>query len=909
MSIASRQIRPSALSTETDLSPRARLVPATVLVVEDNADHADLVDLMLAQARGRPWAIEHARDLGEALERLRRKGVDVVLLDLNLPDSRGLDTVARLCANAPDLPVVVATSTDDEELGVVAIHSGAQDYLMKGQFDPAALSRTLRLAMERKQGEVAASRLAAIVENSDDAIVGHDLEGIVRTWNTGATRIYGYSSDEMLGRSIGVLFPRERLQEASEILRRVGDGQHVLAYDTVQRTKDGQTIVVSLAVSPVHGPGGMTIGASFIARDVTGRQRMEEALRASQRRLQAIIDSEPECVKVVGLDGAILDMNPAGLAMLEATRKADVVGRPVVDFIHPEDRAAYACLIAEAPQAPRSCVFRMVSLKGAVRWMETQTVPLHDESGRVTSILGVTRDVTAHRQTEEALRDSERRYRLLFENNPQPMWVYEVSTLRFLAVNDAACRHYGYSREEFLAMTLKDVRPPEDVPGLLAEVSRLDGEPRLKQLRRHRRKDGTVIEVEVDAYSIAFGDSPARLIQITDITDRRRLEEQFRQAQKMEAVGRLAGGVAHDFNNVLGVIIGYGELIRRGAHASEPLRDRVDEILKAAGRAADLTQQLLAFSRKQVLQPKVLDLNAVTAEMEKMLKRLIGEDVRLVTALAPDLGRVKADPGQLSQIIVNLVVNARDAMPEGGTLILETDNVDLDASYVHEHAEARPGPHVMLAVSDTGTGMSPAVQARIFEPFFTTKEEGKGTGLGLATVYGIVRQSGGHINVYSEPDRGTTFKIYLPRVDEPAETTAAAAEKPRGGTETILVVEDDDSLREIIAEVLQEAGYPVVLAADGEDALRQCARNGGPPDLVITDVVMPRMTGRALSEQLKALGPRLRVLFMSGYTDAAVLYQGLTEPGTAFLQKPFGPEALLRKVRDILDQPRPSAGS
>jgi two-component system, cell cycle sensor histidine kinase and response regulator CckA len=898
MAFGSRYGRPSLPeATGTDLAPRARLVPATVLVVEDNPDHADLVDLMLAQARGRPWAVERAADLAAALARLARKGVDVVLLDLNLPDSRGLDTVARLCASVPDLPVVVATSTDDEELGVVAIHSGAQDYLMKGQFDPAALTRTLRLAMERKQGEVASSRLAAIVENSDDAIVGHNLEGIVGSWNAGATRLYGYSSDEMLGRSIGVLFPRERLQEASDVLGRVGDGEHVLAYETVQVTKDGREVAVSLTVSPVLGRSAMTVGASFIARDISARKRMEEMLRASERRLKTIIDSEPECVKVVGLDGIILDMNPAGLAMLEARRKEEVVGRPVLDFIHPEDRAAYARYRIEAGTGAGTLLFRMVGLRGATRWMETQMVPLLDESGRVSSILGLTRDVTT-------LRESERRYRLLFEYNPQPMWVYEIATLRFLAVNDAACRHYGYSREEFLGMTIKDIRPPEDVPALLKDVAGLDGEPRLKELRRHRKKDGTAIEVEVDAYSIAFGESPARLVQITDITEHRRLEDQFRQAQKMEAVGRLAGGVAHDFNNVLGVIIGYGELIRRGSQAGEPLRARVDEILKAAGRAADLTQQLLAFSRKQVLQPKVLDLNAVAAEMEKMLRRLIGEDVRLITSFDPGLGRVKADPGQVSQIIVNLAVNARDAMPEGGTLILETANVELDHSYVNEHPESRLGPHVMLAVSDTGTGMAPEVKARIFEPFFTTKEEGKGTGLGLATVYGIVRQSGGHINLYSEPGRGTTFKIYLPRVDEAAEVAVAPGERPRGGSETILIVEDDDALREITAELLQEAGYRVVVAADGEAALRECAQSGAPPDLVVTDVVMPRMTGRALSEQLRALGPGLRVLFMSGYTDAAVLYQGLLEPGTAFLQKPFGPEALLRKVREVLDQPR-----
>jgi hypothetical protein len=883
---------------ETDLAPRGRLVPATVLVVEDNPDHADLVDLMLVQGRGRPWTVEHASDLGAALARLARKGVDVVLLDLNLPDSRGLDTVARVCASVPDLPVVVATSTDDEELGVVAIHSGAQDYLMKGQFDPAALTRTLRLAIERKQGEVAASRLAAIVENSSDAIIGHDLEGIIGTWNAGATRMYGYTSEEMRGRSIGVLFPRARLQEASDILRRAGDGEHVLAYDTVQVTKEGGEIAASLTVSPVQGASGMTIGASFIARDISARKRTEEMLRASERRLKAIIDSEPECVKVVGLDGVILDMNPAGLTMLEAAAKEDVVGRPVLDFVHPEDRAAYVRYQTETGNRAGTLVFRMVGLRGGTRWMETQTVPLLDESGRVSSILAVTRDVTT-------LRESERQYRLLFENNPQPMWVYDTATLRFLAVNDAACRHYGYSRDEFLAMTLRDIRPDEEVPALLSAVAALGAEPRLKQLRRHRRKDGSVIEVEGDSHPIAFGGASARLVQVTDVTERRRLEEQFRQAQKMEAVGRLAGGVAHDFNNVLGVIIGYAELIRRGSKAAEPLRARVDEILKAAGRAADLTQQLLAFSRKQVLQPKVLDLNAVASEMERMLQRLIGEDVRLITSFEPSLGRVKADPGQLSQIIVNLAVNARDAMPEGGTLILETANVELDGPYVNDHPEARLGAHVMLAVSDTGTGMTPEVKARIFEPFFTTKEEGKGTGLGLATVYGIVRQSGGHINLYSEPGRGTTFKIYLPRVDEVGEALAAVGDRPRGGSETVLVVEDDDALREITAELLQEAGYRVILAPDGEEALRECARNGGPPDLVITDVVMPRMTGRALSEQLRALGPRLRVLFMSGYTDAAVLYQGLLEPGTAFLQKPFGPEALLRKVREVLDQPRP----
>jgi signal transduction histidine kinase/CheY-like chemotaxis protein len=378
---------------------------------------------------------------------------------------------------------------------------------------------------------------------------------------------------------------------------------------------------------------------------------------------------------------------------------------------------------------------------------------------------------------------------------------------------------------------------------------------------------------------------------------------QLEQAQKMDAIGRLAGGVAHDFNNLLTVILGRTDILLHPLKPEDPMRRGIELIQRTAVRAADLTRQLLAFSRKQVLEPVVLDLSAVATDMKDMLGRLIGEDIALLTTPTPGLGRVKADRGQIEQVVMNLAVNARDAMPQGGRLILETANVELDDEYVRRHVGARPGPHVMLAVSDTGTGIPREIQAQIFEPFFTTKEQGKGTGLGLATVYGIVKQSGGYIEVDSEPGQGTVFRIYLPRLDAAAVTVdrsvrpAAAA----GGTETILLVEDEEGVRELARDILRASGYTVLEARNGAEALLLCERHQGPLDMLLTDVVMPRMSGRELAERLAPLRPELSVLYMSGYTDDAVIRHGVLAAGTAFLQKPFTPAALVQRVRETLD--------
>jgi two-component system cell cycle sensor histidine kinase/response regulator CckA len=630
------------------------------------------------------------------------------------------------------------------------------------------------------------------------------------------------------------------------------------------------------------------------------------------------------------------------------------------------------------------------------------------------------------RRAEDALRESEEKYRLLFESNPHAMWVYDQETLQFLEVNKAAVKRYGYSRDEFLAMSIKDIRSPEDIPKLLDDLLQ-PPEGLTTTLRRHRTRSGDAIDVEITSHGLRFDGRPATLVLanavtsrlraqaelrssearfrlafdaspepmtistvregryldvnsnflkvtqysreevigrtateigfwlkteerdgimsgvraegardveisfgtrsggvraallsvqpiewagqqcllsvVKDVTERKELEQQFRQSQKMEAVGQLAGGVAHDFNNLLMVINGYAELVLEKLQPDDPRRKQIDEIKKAGNRASTLTRQLLAFSRRQILMPQVVDLNAVVAGMRGMLSRLIGENIELAVIPGSELGRVRVDPGQIEQVILNLVLNARDAMPRGGPLTIETRNIDLDESYTRNHVQSKPGPHVVLAVSDAGIGMDAETQKHIFEPFFTTKERGKGTGLGLSTAYGIVKQSEGSIWVYSEPGRGTTFKIYLPRVDRVAEMPEPIRNpvKSSPGGYTVLLVEDDVAVRGIVRENLTSIGCRVLEAQNGPEAIRIAEEHAGPIHLVLTDVVMPGFNGQELAERLAASRPDTKVLYMSGYTDDVVVRNALLGPNVAFIQKPFSGQALARKLSELLN--------
>ena len=491
------------------------------------------------------------------------------------------------------------------------------------------------------------------------------------------------------------------------------------------------------------------------------------------------------------------------------------------------------------------------------------------------------------------LKQKDVKFRLLFEDNPLPMWVFDRETLRFLEANHAAVAHYGYTREEFLSMTVADIRPPEDLARLKDSVAQASGLARSGHWR-HRLKDGRLIDVEVASHTISYGGRQAVLSVLQDITQRKQLEEQLRQSAKMEAVGMLAGGIAHDFNNLLTIINGYSHILLNTLPEADPNRSAVEQIMKAGERAATLTRQLLSHSRRQVLQPKLLNLNQLLTGMEAMLRRLIGEDIELRFAPGRDIGQVNADPGQIEQVVMNLAVNARDAMPRGGILTIETTGVELDEPYHSTHIAIKPGKYVALAIGDNGSGMDTETLAHLFDPFFTTKAQGQGTGLGMTTVFGIVKQSGGGIEVSSEPGQGTSVKVYLPRIDQPAavEIEAPVAKAARG-SETILLVEDEHQVRNLVRDSLRREGYQVLDAPSAAEARRIAAAHKGPIHLLLADVVMPKEGGRELAASLVSRRPAMKVLFMSGYTDQAI------ESG--FIQKPFTPAALSSKVREILE--------
>ena len=516
------------------------------------------------------------------------------------------------------------------------------------------------------------------------------------------------------------------------------------------------------------------------------------------------------------------------------------------------------------------------------------------------------------RQAQEALRESEGRYRHIVEAATEGICSLDAE-LRINFANGAFARMLGYTPEEMVGTPVERYSFPAESNEFREHMDARRRGVAEQYERRLRRKDGKECWCFVSGAPIL--DSDGRFAgsfgMFTDITDRRRLEEQLRQSQKMEAVGRLAGGVAHDFNNLLTVIFGYSDVLLQGLEPG-PLREAAQEVRGAGKRAAALTRQLLAFSRKQALVPEVLDLGDVVSGLSTMVERLIGEDVKVSVVVSPNLGRVKADRGQLEQVVMNIAVNARDAMPKGGSLIFELQNVELDDAYTRAHAEVEPGPYVLLAISDTGTGMDAETQKHIFEPFFTTKETGKGTGLGLSTVQGIVLQSGGSIGVYSEPGRGTTFKVYLPRF-----AGDAAVRRPVSGvhpalptgSETVLVVEDETAIRQLTNLILQKAGYTVLLAESPVAAERIAGSHPGPIHLLLTDVVMPGMRGPELAERLLRLRPDLRVLFMSGYTDDAIAHHGFLDAGREFLQKPFTPFRLTQKIREVLGRGSEDAGS
>jgi two-component system, cell cycle sensor histidine kinase and response regulator CckA len=766
---------------------------------------------------------------------------------------------------------------------------------------------------ERKEAEAASRQVneqlqeqAALLELAP--VLVRDLDNRIVLWTQGAERLYGFPKAEALNRISDELFDTqfpESKESVNESLRRGGKWQGEL----VRCKRNGERLMVSSQQIVYHDSTTRPVRILELNADITERRQAEAALRESEQRFRQLAENISEVLWMRDpAQNQLLYVSPAYEALWGSTRRSLYeCPQSWLDAIHPEDRERVrkAALAPEAQNAYDE-EFRVVRPDGTVRWVRDRAFPVRDAAGQVRRVVGVAQDVTARKEAEaEQLHRRETRFRLLIEHASDLITVVNFEGLiRFQS--PSLERVLGYPPSELLGHSAFEFVHQEDLPKTRAAFERALSEPSetVSLESRFRHHDGRWRLLQSSGRALPDDGGEALVVlNSRDVTEEKQLEAQLRQAQKMEAIGRLAGGVAHDFNNLLSVIIGHSELLEMSLPLGEEAWESVTEISRAAERAAALTRQLLAFSHQQVLELQVLDLNVVVAAAEKMLRRLIGENVQLTTSLQTSLSPVRADPGQIDQVLLNLAVNARDAMPKGGTLSFEVRNVELDPAYSLAHPKLRPGDYVLLAVTDTGSGMAPEIQAHAFEPFFTTKEVGQGTGLGLSVVHGVVEQCGGHVEVYSMPGLGTTFKIYLPIAEEPAAIASESVpvKPPKGRGETVLLVEDETPVRAVTFLLLESLGYQVLEAANAEEALLLVQSGGqGKIDLLLTDVIMPGKSGLELADALRSRDPGLKVLLQSGYTREVVFHHGVVKAEIAFLKKPFSLDALAKKLQEVL---------
>ena len=941
--------------------------------------------------------------------------------------------------DAPDLglpPTYEATlqrtdgSSPIVEVNTSPVHFGGR----------AGFQAVLRDVTERKNAEARLARsrslLEATLESTAEGVLVIDRAGKFRRCNERALEMWGVPMEMATADDTEKIlqFALEQLVEPDALLSRLQQIRFGEATPDAKTLELADGRVFEFLSRPQRVQGEV-VGHVWSFRDVSRQKQTEKSLAESAARYRLLFERNLAGVYRSTPDGRLLECNEAFARIYGFESVEDALSHKARELYEvPDERAAF--LEKLRGQGRLVGVETRGRRKDGATLFLLETVSLvPGEPGAPEILEGTILDISERRRSEEALRVSEAKHRLLFENSPLPMWVFDEDTLAFLAVNEAACQGYGYTREEFLSMTIEEIRPGEDVEKLRKQIA--NEEPGIQSggVWRHRRKDGSLLEVEIVSHSLVFSDHRAQMVLAIDVTQRRlterriqerttylnalvenspvallaldpahrtqianpafvrlfgyspeellgrnpdelispenaelktevgdstqqcltghsiratttrrrkdgtlidvelygvpllesgrligvyalyqdlteqkQLSEQLRQAQKMEAVGRLAGGIAHDFNNLLTVILGTSEMLLERAAPPHPMREELKEIQAAGERAACLTRQLLAFSRSQVLRPEVLNLNALLRNSEQMLRRLIGEDIEMKTNLDTGLWSVRADPGQIEQVIMNLAVNARDAMPKGGELTFETKNVRVGAALAHLHHDMAPGDYAEITVEDTGTGMDEKTRSRLFEPFFTTKPVGKGTGLGLSTTYGVVKQSGGYIWAESEVGRGTAFRIYLPRIEgEPEKVVETRVTQPvRLRSESILLVEDEPEVRALIERVLLSQGYRVCTASRPSEAIRIASGADARFDLLVTDVIMPGMDGRELARRLLSDHPSLPVVYLSGYSADAIGRHGVLGPGTAFLEKPFRPDALVEKVREALDGAGPN---
>jgi two-component system, cell cycle sensor histidine kinase and response regulator CckA len=752
----------------------------------------------------------------------------------------------------------------------------------------------------RKRAEEAVVWLAAVVESSQDAIIGKNLDGVIISWNRGAESMYGYTAAEIIGQPISGLVPSNRAAEIPRIMERLRRGQRIKSYETDRVTKDGRLLNVSLTISPVKNSEGKITGASVIARDITAEKLAKEALR---KATETSIYSSPVPIVAADVSRRVTAWNRAAEAVF-GWSELEIIGE-AIPFIPPDEleRANKLHERLLAGETLTDVEVRRKRKDGSTITVSLSASPVWDEHRRVKGIIGFLCDISDRKNTEEALRRAEEKYRSIFENAVEG--IYQATPEgTYLSANPALARMLGFDHPQELIAARSDISKQEYIdPNLRSTfIQSVEAKGVLKNFEYEAyRRDGKRIWLSASAHAVRDANGRCLYLEgtVQDITERRDLEQLVRQMQKMEAVGRLAGGVAHDFNNILMAISSYAELLDKKT-AGEAPRRYVAEISKAVSRGSSLTLGLLTFSRKQVSSPKVLDLNNLVPQQLDMLKRLIPENIALKFIAGVDVGNVHADSGQIEQVVMNLVINARDAMPAGGTVVIETQHARLNSGDAGPDSE-RLQDFVLLSVADTGCGMDAETKSHLFEPFYTTKDQGKGTGLGLATVFGVVKQSAGQIFVESEPGKGTIFRIYLPRVDERADTSyAEEAIEVEARGETILLVEDEKAVRESAAEYLSVNGYKVLKAAHGQEALEIVHGYKGPIDLLLTDLVMPQMSGVELSQKIAAAHPETKIVFMSGYSRNLLSNPQHLQSHCVLLQKPFQLKALGQCIRRTL---------
>ena len=879
------------------LNPESEII--RVLLIEDNPGDARLVREMLVETGTNRFNLKHVERISQGLTLLSQESFQVILLDLSLPDGYGLETVDRVCNVAPHVPILVLTGLDDETLAIRSLREGAQDYLVKGQMDSNLFMRTIRYATERKRAEEAlrrseekAKRLAQ--ENEIVAEIGRiisstlNIEEVYERFVEEVRKLIRF--DRVV---INTIDPEHRTLTVAYVSgkkvaeRRRGDVIPLPGTATEKVMRERSAFVMQLedeneVGSKVPGllPAFRAGFRSMMVVPLISKDQLIGVLHFQLIKPNVYTGRDQNLAERVGNQIAGAIANAQLFTELKRTKERILTQQAVLEGINKVLQETLACRTDE--EVACKCLTVAQELTGSRFGFigEVNTAGSFDAIAVSDSGWKACRMPKANR--EAMMKGMEIR----------GIWGRVLKEEKSLTVNDPASCPYRAGTPEghpllasFLGVPLKH---RDKTIGMIALANKESG---------YQLADQHAVE----ALSVAFLES---LNRKRAEKEKRVLQEQFRQSQKMEAIGQLAGGIAHDFNNLLTVIKGYSELSLNQIKDDLPLEENLREIKKASDRAVDLTRQLLAFSRHQVFKLKVLDLNSILRNLEKMLRRMISEDIELVFLLAGDLGKIKADPGQIEQVILNLAVNARDAMPNGGKLTIETANEILDEAYARSHIAVRPGQYVRLSVSDTGVGMPEEVKERVFEPFFTTKGKGKGTGLGLSTVYGIVKQSEGNIWLYSEPGQGTAFKIYLPRVDEPVDELCEKEEVKEAsqGGETVLVVEDDEAVRKLAVQALKRKGYSVLVTNQADEALSLCKQRKEPVHLLLTDVVMPQMSGYELVEGLKQVRNDFKVLYMSGYTDDAIVHHGVLEKGVNFIQKPFTIDGLARKVREVLDK-------